>query len=617
VDSILVGGVILPGGKVEFDVARQVPGASVSRIAPLLAGSEVAGYELHSLDSAGQPLATTAASAWKMHDGKSNTVLFSTVLPESPQTTKLELRHVGNPGVALGSVAAGGRSPSVTILQPTASTRVGTTLAVEWQASDPDKDPLTFQARFSPDNGVHWQVLGDDLHGSRLEVNRKGLPGGKQCRVQVIATDGLHTASDVSEAFPIAESAPEAWIFFETAGGIRRDWVPVQYVPVAQDVFVRAVGYDAEDKALSDSAFAWAVTGPSAATGTGRVLHLANLAPGTYVITLTATDSDGQTGSATAQLVVDPKYVPRSSPSIRLDGQGLDTAYAADHYPVQLRYAGRAPAVWRAVYQGDGLYMCIADLPNGTYSLERLTLYLDLSGGPVAGSLGEDHYRLRIPPDGAATLAQGNGATYEPLDGLEGIQALVWRGALTWSVEVFLPDTLTGGYEGQTIRLAAAHENRTSSTDDIAWPSNATSLLPRTWAPFVLGTYVEDPIDSDQDGLPDAWEKSALKGLASNAGADSDHDRFTNGHEHVAGTDPLDPASRLLITDARRMADGRLRLQWLSESERTYAVQRSSDLRYFETVAENLPATAPLNTYFDTAPPAGPVFYRVEVSYGR
>ncbi len=616
-DSILVGGAILPGGKAEFDSTRKVPAASLSKVAPWLATSEVSGYQLHSLDGAGKSIATADASAWKLHDGRSNTVLFSAVLPESTSTAKLELRHAKQPGAVLAALSAGPHPPLVTVLAPKASTQVGSTLLVDWTASDADGDPLSFQVRFSPDNGQHWQVIGDDLHGNSLKIDAGTLPGGNQCRVEVIATDGLHTGSDQSEVFALAKSAPQAYIFFESARGYRADWISTLYVPVAQEVSARAVGYDNEDKSLPDSAFSWAVSGAITTTGSGRVLHLSNLHPGTYGLTLTATDSDGQTGSASAQLFVDPKYVPQSTRSVRRDGQGLDAAYSEDHFPVQLRYSDRAPAWWRAVYAHNGLHLCLADLPNGAYSLERLTLYLDLAGNEDANSPGANHYRLRVPPSGAATLAQGTGTGFEELDDLNGVQAYVWRGVSTWSVEVFLPDSFVDGYQGQFLRVAVVHENRNSVTDDTEWPLTTNTLRPRTWAPLVLGAYIDDPTDADQDGLPDAWEKQALKGTLPTADADPDSDQFSNGDEYIAGTDPLDPASRLVIKDVRRMADGRLRIQWASQPDRAYAVQRASDFRYFETIAQDLPSTAPLNTYFDISPATVPTFYRIQVTYGR
>jgi hypothetical protein len=57
------------------------------------------------------------------------------------------------------------------------------------------------------------------------------------------------------------------------------------------------------------------------------------------------------------------------------------------------------------------------------------------------------------------------------------------------------------------------------------------------------------PMDSDGDGMPDAWETDhGLDPDANDADEDPDGDGMTNVEEYRAGTDPQDPDSLLQIT---------------------------------------------------------------------
>ncbi len=80
--------------------------------------------------------------------------------------------------------------------------------------------------------------------------------------------------------------------------------------------------------------------------------------------------------------------------------------------------------------------------------------------------------------------------------------------------------------------------------------------------------------DTDDDGLPDAWEE--LHDLDADspldAVADHDHDGANSLHEYWAGTDPHDSGSLFAFTSVRRENNG-IRLRFYAVQGRTYAVQ--------------------------------------------
>lgn len=100
-------------------------------------------------------------------------------------------------------------------------------------------------------------------------------------------------------------------------------------------------------------------------------------------------------------------------------------------------------------------------------------------------------------------------------------------------------------------------------SDPVAWL--ATAPTP--------GVFTDLPLDSDKDGLPDAWE--ILHGLdpknAADASLDKDLDGATNAQEFVAGTNPTDPASvlRLQVTRSTDL----LLLRWPAAPGVAYQVQ--------------------------------------------
>ncbi|MCI0535298.1 MAG: hypothetical protein L0Z50_08720 [Verrucomicrobiales bacterium] len=106
-------------------------------------------------------------------------------------------------------------------------------------------------------------------------------------------------------------------------------------------------------------------------------------------------------------------------------------------------------------------------------------------------------------------------------------------------------------------------------------------------------------VDSDGDGLPDAWEQAliAIYGgtLASiNPNDDSDGDGISNLNEYLAGTYVFDPADGFSLTMIGANAGSSL-FEFLAIRSRTYSIQASKDLSHwtpvgFRVVAPGVPA---------------------------
>jgi len=84
--------------------------------------------------------------------------------------------------------------------------------------------------------------------------------------------------------------------------------------------------------------------------------------------------------------------------------------------------------------------------------------------------------------------------------------------------------------------------------------------------------------DADQDGLPDAWEKSPgfPTNIAANAFADLDGDGLADRAEFIAGTNPTNAQSRLAILGIFQ-ASNTTTLTFSAISNRTYTIERLSD----------------------------------------
>ena len=85
--------------------------------------------------------------------------------------------------------------------------------------------------------------------------------------------------------------------------------------------------------------------------------------------------------------------------------------------------------------------------------------------------------------------------------------------------------------------------------------------------------------DSDEDGLPDWWEKWHFGSVTNETGSgDADEDTVTNESEYKGGTDPGDPASLLEISSVIMPASNSVTLGWQAVPGQLYDVLACTNL---------------------------------------
>lgn len=124
-------------------------------------------------------------------------------------------------------------------------------------------------------------------------------------------------------------------------------------------------------------------------------------------------------------------------------------------------------------------------------------------------------------------------------------------------------------------------------------------------------------VDSDNDGLADAWELQYFGSLGSGPNDDPDHDGVGNLAEYRAGTNPKDASSRFEVVEIAKVDNG-VSIRWSSQPDRKYRVRRSATLlaspASYTPLQSGLVATPPMNQFIDiTAGASATSFYIIEI----
>jgi len=219
--------------------------------------------------------------------------MFAFAVPYAPNARIFE---IWQGDVLLTSATATDISPTVTLLSPNGGEEVGESMTISWKVQDPDSEYLHADVQYSADNGRSWQLLAGDVVSDTVTVATESISGSEGLGlIRVVASDGINTSTDQSSrGFSVEKHAPRPRINSPADGDL--------YL-TGSTIVLRGQAWDAEDGYLKGRALSW-TQGGHGQLGTGKEVFVGPLPAGEHTFTLTATDSDRQTGSDTIHVEV-------------------------------------------------------------------------------------------------------------------------------------------------------------------------------------------------------------------------------------------------------------------------------------------------------------------------
>ena len=459
-------------------------------------------------------------------DGEASTMIFVQAMPDLGGATRVQLM---NGSVVLSEIVASPSLPTLVLGRPVVDNDAET-LSLTWTAGDADGDPLLFTVQFSADSGKTWQALLVNQPDSQLALATRRLAGSANCVLRVVASDGFNTALAVTDPFAIPTHAPEIIV-----SGI----VDGQRIAFGSKVAVTALAYDAEDGSLPSSSIHWTIAGPMTLIDVGTTISLAGLAPGIYMLTGQAADSDGNPGTARINFEVLPLNVPDSgAPTV--DGLGADPGYGAAQV-VGFSPPAAQPGA-RLIHANGMLFASFVGLPQSAVGATEasLTIAFDpaLAGNstPQAGDIA-----FSISENGLPHQYRGNGTSLVPESLAFGFHAVVSRRGGFWNAELAIPDSLLGGWNHSAgVGLQFQWLPSGGPAQTLLWPSSANLAGPSTWAPAFFGSNLpaspnRPPVAVAAGPAVVTLDDAGTIGLNGAASFDPDGDSLTFSWSQVAG----------------------------------------------------------------------------------
>ncbi len=377
-------------------------------------------YRMRFLGSGGNELAGYDFNG-EANDANPSDISFGVVVPFPTNTAEIELIRKSD-GAVLDTHTLSANPPTISNVQLIgAASPVTDTIRLQWQASDPDGDSLTFDVYYSDDNGATYTAYALGITTNSVELDTNQMGGSNQAHFRVTANDGTRTAEAESPSFTMANKPPTVVILTPQDG--------------LEVVYGTAVNFTAEVEDLQghvlDGNMQWYVNGsPTGIFGPDYTAYL--LPVGTNEISLRATNTVGLMSEASATVLVnDDLEYPGPTLSVGPDQVSWQVAagtVAPQQAVLSISNSGTGDLSWMASESASWLSLSTT---NGS-TPGMLTLTAD----PTAVTPGE-------PVSTLLTISGDNGQTVQlPVSLLVGQSPAWFPPAADATYGLYLPVSL-------------------------------------------------------------------------------------------------------------------------------------------------------------------------------